>query len=229
MSPAGGRSAVVVLISGRGSNLQSILDGVRDGTLPVEVRAVISNRPGAAGLERARGRGVPALTVDHRAHPDAASFEAALRERIDGHAPDLVVLAGFMRILGAQFVEHYRGRMINIHPSLLPRFRGLDTHRRALDAGVTEHGASVHFVTPEVDGGPVIAQARVPVFPGDDAAGLADRVLAQEHRLYPLVIGWFAQGRIRLDGSRVLMDGQALTEPRCLEATPEEEPRHGAP
>lgn len=211
-----GKAGLVVLISGRGSNLQSILDACADGSLAAEVRAVISNRPGVYGLERARTAGVPALELDHRDFADRASFEAALAERIDRYAPDLVILAGFMRILEAGFCQHYRGRMLNIHPSLLPKFRGTHTHERAIAAGETEHGASIHFVTPELDGGPVFAQAVVPVLADDDADTLAARVLEQEHRLYPQAIDWCARGRVRLDGDGVLFDGEPLQQPRRL-------------
>ena len=208
---------LVVLISGRGSNLQAILDQAASGELPVEVAAVISNRPGVQGLERARQAGVLALELDHKLFADRPEFEAALIELIDRYRPDLVILAGFMRALTPGFTEHYRGRLFNIHPSLLPRFRGLHTHERALAAGETEHGASIHFVTAELDGGPVIVQARVPVLPGDDPDTLAVRVLEQEHRLYPLAIRWFAEGRLRLDGERVWFDGKPLAEPLRLE------------
>ncbi|MDS4027027.1 MAG: phosphoribosylglycinamide formyltransferase [Candidatus Contendobacter sp.] len=204
---------LVVLISGRGSNLQAILDQAASGELPVEVAAVISNRPGVAGLERARRSGVPALELDHQNFPDRPAFEAALIELIDRHRPDLVALAGFMRLLTADFTEHYQGRLLNIHPSLLPKFRGLHTHERALAAGETEHGASIHFVTAELDGGPLIVQARVPVLPGEDPDTLAARVLEQEHRLYPLAIRWFAEGRLRLREERVWFDGKPLVEP----------------
>ena len=208
---------LVVLISGRGSNLQAILDQAVSGELPVEVAAVVSNRPGVHGLERARQAGVPALELDHKNFADRPEFEAALIETIDRRQPDLVVLAGFMRVLTAGFTEHYRGRLLNIHPSLLPKFRGLHTHERAIAAGETEHGASIHFVTAELDGGPVIVQARVPVLPGDDSDALAARVLEQEHRLYPLAIRWFAEQRLRLEGEQVWFDGQPLVEPLRLE------------
>lgn len=208
---------LVVLISGRGSNLQAILDQTASGELPVEIAAVISNRPGVAGLDRARQAGVSALELDHKNFPDRPAFESALIERIDHQRPDLVILAGFMRVLTAGFTEHYRGRLLNIHPSLLPKFRGLHTHERALAAGETEHGASIHFVTAELDGGPVIVQARVPILPDDDPDTLAARVLEQEHRLYPQAIRWFAEGRLRLDGERVLFDGQPLDRPLRLE------------
>ena len=158
--------------------------------------AVISNRADAAGLAFAEKEGIPTRVVPHKDYPDRDSYDAALQKAIDEHRPDLVVLAGFMRILTDGFVNHYTGRMINIHPSLLPSFRGLHTHRQAIEAGVRVHGATVHFVTPELDGGPIIAQAVVPVLPGDDENSLADRVLEQEHRLYPRVIGWFVEGKL---------------------------------
>ena len=212
-APAASSLPIVVLISGNGSNLQAIIDAVQRGDLPAEVRAVISNRPQAFGLERARRAGIPAEAVDHTRYPDRDGFDAALQTAIDRHRPALVVLAGFMRILTPRFVRHYHGRMLNVHPSLLPAFRGLDTHRRALAAGVKEHGMSIHFVTDELDGGPVIIQQKVPVLPGDDAARLAARVQEQEHRLYPLVIRWFAQGRLKLHDNRIMLDGKPLTGP----------------
>jgi phosphoribosylglycinamide formyltransferase-1 len=184
------------------------------------VAAVISNRPGVQGLERARQSGVLALELDHKNFADRPAFEAALIELIDRYQPDLVALAGFMRVLTPGFTDHYRGRLFNIHPSLLPKFRGLHTHERAIAAGETEHGASIHFVTAELDGGPVIVQAKVPVLPGDDPDTLAARVLEQEHRLYPLAIRWFAEGRLRLEGDRVWFDGEALAEPLQLGSCP---------
>ena len=207
---------IVALISGRGSNLQAILDQVANATLPMTIAAVISNRPNVPGLERARQAGVPALALDHQSYPDRPTFEAALITLIDRAQPDLVILAGFMRVLTADFTAYYRGRLLNIHPSLLPKFRGLHTHERALAAGETEHGASVHFVTAELDGGPVIAQARVPVLPNDDADSLAARVLVQEHRLYPQVLRWFAERRLELRGEQVYFAGQALLQPLQL-------------
>lgn len=200
---------IVVLISGRGSNLKAILDAARAG-LPYEVRCVLSNQPGAGGLAYAAEAGVPTEVLDHKGFPSREAFDEALAQRIDRYAPGLVVLAGFMRVLGPAFVRHYEGRLINIHPALLPAFRGLDTHRRALEAGVTEHGASVHFVTDEVDGGPVILQARVPVLPGDTPERLAARVLVEEHRIFPQAITWIAEGRVRLEGPRVLLDDRPV-------------------
>ncbi len=208
---------LVVLISGRGSNLQTLLDQSASGELSAEVVAVISNQPGVYGLERARQAGVPALELDHKRFADRPGFEAALIELIDRYQPDLVILAGFMRLLTAGFTDHYQGRLLNIHPSLLPKFRGLHTHERAIAAGETEHGATIHFVTAELDGGPLIVQARVPVLPGDDPEVLAARVLAQEHRLYPQAIRWFAEGRLRLDGEQVWFNGAPLRQPQRLE------------
>lgn len=215
---------VVVLISGGGSNLQALIDAERRGDLPIVIRAVISNVAGAYGLERARRAEIDAVGLDHRAFPSREAFDAALADLIDGYSPGLVVLAGFMRILTRDFVARYRGRMFNIHPSLLPKLRGLHTHQRALDAGEREHGATVHFVTDELDGGPRVLQARVPVAPGDDAETLAARVLAQEHRIYPQVVRWFAQGRLHLDAAgRPVLDGRVLEEPLRLDhLTPEQ-------
>ncbi len=211
---------IVILISGRGSNMLSILDAVAAEALPVSVAAVLANRADAAGLEIAAARGIPVRVVDHRAHADRAAFDAALAEAIDVFAPDLVVLAGFMRILTDAFVLRYAERMMNIHPSLLPSFPGLHTHRRALQAGVRVHGCTVHFVTPELDHGPVVVQAAVPVLDGDDEARLAARVLAQEHRIYPRAIRWFAEGRLRLVDGRVELglpqcEAGALVSPTC--------------
>ncbi len=201
---------LVVLISGNGSNLQAIIDAIAAGEIPAQIRAVISNNPDAYGLERARRAGIPAEVVAHRDYPDRESYDRALQAVIDRYQPDLVVLAGFMRILTPAFVEHYAGRMLNIHPSLLPRYQGLDTHRRVLEAGDTIHGVSVHFVTPELDSGPIVLQAEVPVEPGDTEADLERKVHAQEHIIYPRAIRWFAEGRLRLDGDRVLLDGKPI-------------------
>lgn len=204
------RLAVVVLISGRGSNLQAIIDAAQGG-LPVEIRAVISNVAGVAGLERARGAGIHTEVLAHAGYPDREAYDQALQRLVDRFKPGLVVLAGFMRILTPAFVAHYHARMINIHPSLLPVFPGLNTHQRALEAGVREHGASVHFVTEEVDGGPVIIQARVPVLPDDTPEVLAARVLEQEHCIFPQAIQWFAEGRLSLKGNAVFLDGTPVT------------------
>jgi len=204
---------LVVLISGSGSNLQAFIDRIADGSLPAVIAAVISNKADAFGLERARRAGIAAEVLDHRAFASREAFDQALAGRIDAYRPDLVVLAGFMRILTAGFVHHYAGRLLNIHPSLLPRFTGTDTHARALAAGETEHGASVHFVTEELDGGPVVAQARVPVLPGDTAETLRERVHQAEHRLYPEVVRWLATGRVRLTADGIQLDGQPLASP----------------
>jgi len=212
----------VILISGRGSNLQAIIDAIAEGTLPVDIRAVISNRPEATGLQTAKQAGITTAVADHTLYKDRQTFDQALQACIDQHKPALVILAGFMRILSTDFVAHYRGRLLNIHPSLLPDFPGLNTHQRALDAGRNVHGASVHFVTAEVDGGPVVLQARVPVQVHDTADSLAARVLKQEHQLYPLAIRWFAEQRLTLsETGQALLDGAILTEPRQLSATAE--------
>jgi phosphoribosylglycinamide formyltransferase-1 len=189
------RLPIVVLISGSGSNLQSIIDASRRD-LPVEIRAVISNRAEAYGLSRAEQAGIPTAVLDHKRYPDRGAYDAALRELIDSYAPELVVLAGFMRILSDDFVRHYEGRMMNIHPSLLPKYRGLNTHARAIEAGDLEAGCTVHFVTPELDAGPAIIQARVPIHADDTAETLAARVLEQEHRIYPEAIRRFAEGEL---------------------------------
>jgi phosphoribosylglycinamide formyltransferase-1 len=195
------KQRVVVLISGRGSNMESLL------VAGLPVVAVVSNRPEARGLAVARSRGVAAESVDHRAYPDRESFDARLSEVIDTHEPDLVVLAGFMRILTPGFVRRYQGRMINVHPSLLPAFPGLHTHQRALEAGVKLHGCTVHFVTEALDHGPIIVQAAVPVLPDDTEASLAARVLAEEHRVLPAAVRWFLQGTLRADGMTVTASG----------------------
>ena len=198
---------IVVLISGRGSNLQAIIDAAQTD-LPVVIRAVISNRPNALGLERARRAQIPVQVIEHKTFESRIEFDEALRTLIDSFSPGLVVLAGFMRILSPWFVSHYRGRLINIHPSLLPNFPGLNTHQRALDASVSEHGTSVHFVVDAVDEGPVIVQARVPVVHGDTEESLAERVLKQEHEIYPQAIRWFAEGRLSLQGDVAMLDGK---------------------
>jgi phosphoribosylglycinamide formyltransferase-1 len=199
-------NGIVVLISGRGSNMRAIVEA----GLPVD--AVISNRGDAAGLEYARRRGIRTAVVEHRAHATREDFEAALARAIDTCAPRLVALAGFMRILTTSFVARYAGRLMNIHPSLLPAFPGLHTHEAALAAGVKVHGATVHFVTPELDHGPIVIQAAVPVLPGDDAERLAARVLAQEHVIYPLAIRWFLEGRLSLSDGRVDLAGHDGTD-----------------
>ena len=204
--------SVVVLISGGGTNLQALIDASAEGQ-SFKIRGVISNRPGVRGLERADAADIPTQVIDHTAFPDRESFDATLAAAIDAFGPRLVVLAGFMRILTDDFVDRFAGRMLNIHPSLLPAFQGLHTHRRALQEGVREHGASVHFVTSELDGGPVIAQARVPVLGGDTESDLAARVLQREHQLLPQVVDWFAQGKLQLRGDRVWFEDSPLQAP----------------
>lgn len=190
---------IVILISGRGSNMEAVVRAARSEGWPARVAAVISNRADAGGLAFAAAHGIPTAVVPSKNYPDRASFDAALQHEIDRFAPDLVVLAGFMRILTAPFVAHYEGRMLNIHPSLLPAYPGLDTHRKALEAGEREHGATVHFVTAELDHGPMVAQARVPVLPGDTEDSLAARVLAEEHKLYPYAVRLFIEDRLSIE------------------------------
>lgn len=204
------RCDVVVLISGSGSNLQALIDSTTSAGHPARIRAVISNRADAYGLERARQAGIETRVLDHREFDGREAFDQALAALIDSFTPHLVVLAGFMRILSPGFVRHYTGRLLNIHPSLLPRHKGLHTHQRALEAGDAEHGCSVHFVTEELDGGPLVLQAVIPVESGDSPDTLAQRVHAEEHRIYPLAVRWFAEGRLRLGESGALLDGQAL-------------------
>ncbi len=214
---------IVILISGSGSNLQAIIDAAGHGELPVEIRAAISNRPGAQGLARAEAAGIPTEVLDHKAFASRADYDRALMTLIDRFEPALVVLAGFMRLLTDAFTAHYAGRMLNIHPSLLPDYKGLHTHRRAVEDGANEHGASVHFVTAELDGGPVVLQARVPVHPGDTPEQLAARVLEQEHRIYPEAIRWFAEGRLRLgEDGRAWLDGKPLDAPLTFGDKPQE-------
>ena len=201
---------VVVLLSGTGSNLQALIDSTRTGDSPVRIAAVISNRSDAYGLQRARDAGIETRSLDHKAFDGREAFDRALVELIDAFDPKLVVLAGFMRILSADFVRHYAGRLLNIHPSLLPKYKGMHTHQRAIDAGDREHGCSVHFVTEELDGGPLVVQAVVPVESDDSAQTLAQRVHPQEHRIYPLAVRWFAEGRLILGDQGALLDGQLL-------------------
>lgn len=201
---------VVVLISGSGSNLQALIDSVAHDGNPARIAAVICNRAGAYGLERAKQAGIATELLDHKQFEGREAFDAALIQAIDAHQPDLVVLAGFMRILTPGFVQHYSGRLLNIHPSLLPKHKGLHTHQRALEAGDTEHGCSVHFVTEELDGGPLVVQAVLPVMADDTAESLARRVHQQEHQIYPLAVRWFAEGRLRLGAQGAMLDGQPL-------------------
>jgi phosphoribosylglycinamide formyltransferase-1 len=208
---------VVILISGSGSNLQAFIDAQKDGRLPVDIRAVLSNRADAYGLGRARAAGIETGVLSHRDFEDRDQYDRHLIALIDRHRPGLVILAGFMRILSHPFVEHYRGRLINIHPSLLPALPGLHTHERALASGAREHGCSVHFVTPELDAGPVIVQARVPIVTGDTPATLAARVQIQEHRIYPLAVQWIAEGRVEMRDDGVYQDGVRQDFPPVIE------------
>lgn len=203
---------VVVLISGSGSNLQALINGQQDSTLPINIVGVISNKPDVLGLERAAKADIAHEVIDHKAFADREAFDQALAQAIDAYQPDLIVLAGFMRILTGDFVRHFQGRMLNIHPSLLPKYQGLHTHQRALDAGDDCHGVTVHFVTEELDGGPPVIQAIVPINNGDDANTLAKRVQAQEHIIYPMAVDWFAKERLSLQGSQVLLDNSVLPE-----------------
>jgi len=206
-----------VLISGSGSNLQAIIDACAAGDVNGEVVAVISNRPDVYGLERAELANIPAVTLDHTHYQDRASFDSDLISLIDQYSPDLVLLAGFMRILTSEFTRRYAGRMLNIHPSRLPKFRGLHTHQRALDEGEKTHGASIHFVTDELDGGPVILQSEIPIQAGHTAESLAADVLVTEHIIYPLGVRWFCEGRLKLVGDRVHIDNKALSKPMQLD------------
>ena len=212
---AGSRAPLklAILISGRGSNMVAIARACLDGKINARVRVVISDSPGAAGLASARELGIEALTIPWPSAGNREGFERALTEALDAQPTDLVVLAGFMRILSPAFVAHYAGRMLNIHPSLLPKYTGLHTHRRALEAMDREHGASVHFVTAELDGGPLVLQSRVPILRGDTEVGLAARVQATEHIIYPQVIGMMADGRLAWDDGRVRLDGKILEAP----------------
>lgn len=203
---------LVILISGSGSNLQSFIDQCSDGRLNATISAVVCNRPGAYGLERARLAGIATEVVDHKNFASREDFDRALVDCIDGYQPDLVILAGFMRILTPVFVRHFHGRLLNIHPSLLPNYPGLHTHQRALDAGDKQAGATVHFVTEELDGGPPIVQACVDIKEGDTADSLATRVILQEHKIYPLAARWFIEGRLALQGNTARLDEHPLPE-----------------
>jgi phosphoribosylglycinamide formyltransferase 1 len=202
--------ALAVLISGRGSNLQAFIDACASGQLTAQISIVISNNPGAAGLQHAARAGLATRCIDHRNYSTREDFDQALVDELRAHAADIVVLAGFMRILTPVFIEPLLGRLLNIHPSLLPKYPGLHTHQRALDNGDLEAGATVHFVTPQLDGGPPVLQARVPVLPGDTADTLAARVAVQEHIIYPLAVRWYLQGRLQLDGKRAVLDGRPI-------------------
>lgn len=203
---------IVVLISGNGSNLQAIIDAISTGQLPARIAAVISNKAAAYGLQRASQAGIATEVLEYAGYADRDAYDRALMNCIDHYQPQLIVLAGFMRILSDGFVEHYTGRMLNIHPSLLPNYKGLNTHQRVLDAGEQEHGATVHFVTPELDSGPVVLQGVIQIAANENADTLADRVHSIEHLIYPKAIHWFATGRLGLHNNQVTLDGQALTD-----------------
>jgi len=217
LSAPSDRPAVVVLISGEGTNLQALIDAARDGVLGARVAAAISDRADARGLERARRAGIPARHIAREAYPSRDAYERALADAIDEHAPSAVVLAGFMRILGPEFVRHYAGRLLNIHPSLLPRYRGLDTHARVLAAGDRHHGATVHFVTDELDAGPRVLQYRLEVRPGETADTLAERVHRGEHIILPRATSWLVAGRLKLADGEITLDGQPLRAPIVVE------------
>jgi phosphoribosylglycinamide formyltransferase 1 len=208
---------VAVLISGEGSNLQALIDAAHAGRLGARIVTVVSNRGAARGLERARAAGIEALHLGAARGQERADYDAALARLLAPRAPDLIVLAGFMRILGPALVELYAGRMLNLHPSLLPKYPGLDTHRRVLEARDKWHGATVHFVTDELDGGPAIIQYRLPVRAGDTADSLAERVHKGEHIILPRAVSWFSAGRLRLEGGSVMLDGRALDEPVAID------------
>jgi phosphoribosylglycinamide formyltransferase-1 len=202
------RKRVAILISGRGSNMVALIEAAKDATFPAEIALVVSNEPAAGGLERASASGIATAVVDHRPFgKDRAAFERALQAAIEPHAIDLICLAGFMRLLTPWFIAKWPERLLNIHPALLPAFKGLDTHARALEAGVKQHGATVHFVVPEMDAGPILAQAAVPVLPGDTEAALAARVLAAEHQLYPQALRLLAAGQVTIQDGQCLVDG----------------------
>lgn len=201
---------IVVLVSGNGTNLQAIIDACESTISNAKVRAVFSNKESAFALERARSAGAEAEFLDPKLSETREAFDAELMRRIDVHNPDLLVLAGYMRILSGEFVRHYMGRMINIHPSLLPKYPGLNTHQRAIENCDEHHGTSIHFVTEKLDGGPIVLQAKVPVFDDDTVETLEQRVQSQEHKIYPLVVKWFVEERLVMDGSRALLDGEAL-------------------
>lgn len=201
---------IVVLVSGQGSNLQALIDACQQGRIAANIVAVFSNKAQAYGLQRAEEAGIAAHALDAKSFADREAFDAALAEAIDQYQPDLVVLAGYMRILSHAFVQHYAGRMLNIHPSLLPKYPGLHTHRQAIDNGDNEHGTSVHFVTEQLDGGPVVLQAKVPIFPGDEEDEVIERVQTQEHHIYPLVVNWFVTGRLTMSDNAAWLDGERL-------------------
>jgi phosphoribosylglycinamide formyltransferase-1 len=212
------KKSIVILISGSGTNLQAIIDAVNRGQIDATVAAVISNRANAKGLDRARREHINAVVIDQNNYDDRVSYDQALIAEIDKYKPALIVLAGFMRILSDKFINHYQDAILNIHPSLLPEFKGLETHRRVLESSRQTHGASVHFVHNELDSGPAVIQAEVPVLANDTVESLADRVLQQEHLIYPMAIAWFIDGRLKLIGNKVLLDNNELHRPALWKA-----------
>lgn len=204
------KPGLAILISGRGSNMQAFIAACESGTLAAEVAVVLSNKADAGGLATARAAGVPTLVIDHRAYDSREAFDAAMLEALRPFQPDLVILAGFMRILTPVFIEPFYGKLLNIHPSLLPKYPGLNTHQRAIDAGDREAGVTVHYVTPELDGGPPILQARVPVNAGETAEALAGRVIVEEHKIYPIAARWLLQGRLRLTEQGAFLDDKPI-------------------
>ncbi len=204
--------SLVVLISGSGSNLQAIIDATQNGSIPARISAVICNKEDAFGLTRAANAGLVTEVISHKEYDSREQFDKALQAKIDQFSPDAVILAGFMRILTPEFVKHYSGRMLNIHPSLLPKYRGLNTHQRAIEANDHEHGVTVHFVTEELDGGPNVLQARVPISSNETPESLAAKILVQEHQIYPRAIKWFAQGRLKMNQHQAMLDQEILSE-----------------
>lgn len=209
---SGNTKHLVVLISGNGSNLQSIIDRIDAGKINAQIRAVISNRADAFGLQRAKSAGIESICLSHNDYTSREEYDQALAKQIEQYDPDLIVLAGFMRILSPNFVNQFQGIMLNIHPSLLPKYKGLHTHKRAIEAKESEHGASIHFVTAELDGGPVVIQSKVPLFATDTEQQLAARVQEQERQIYPLVVDWFCQNRLKMQNNRAYLDGELISE-----------------
>lgn len=203
---------IVVLVSGSGSNLQAIIDACQSGRIKAQISAVISNKAKVYALERAKHANIPSHVINHQDYASRAEFDHKVAQQIDQYQPDLIVLAGYMRILTPEFVHRYANRMLNIHPSLLPKYSGLHTHRRAMEAGDKEHGTTVHFVTEELDGGPIVLQAKVPIFDNDEEHDVIERILTQEHQIYPLVIKWFIDNRLTLKENHVYLDGQLLSK-----------------
>lgn len=217
-----GKLKVGVLVSGSGSNLQALIDACAVPGHPAEIVLVISNRPGVRALDRAKTAGIPAVVFDHKNYPDRASFDADMQKALDASGVEFICLAGFMRLLTTEFVEHWGGRMINIHPSLLPSFKGLNVQQRAIDAGARFSGCTVHFVTPEMDVGPIIQQAVVPIHQDDTGDTLAARILVQEHRIYPASLRWVAEGRVRVEGERVFLNDAVYPDTGLLNPSPEQ-------